>query len=319
LAAYSIDFCWTWKNRDSNEDPSNEFELKLIGKGAFGKCYKATHKATEFVLCIKILIGELESNKSIRKEIGILKKCRHANIVSYYGTCEWHGNTWILMEYCGSGSLQQILTHIFNQSKTGFSEPVVVYFLKSILEGLSYLHDTGVIHRDIKPENILITLQGDVKIADFGASADIDFKTLESSIEKGSLIWETVAGSMAFMSPEVLDPDASYGHRADIWSLGMTSIFLADGKHLFSGYSLVQMVAKLSGTGYVGSVADKTKWSKDFLEFIDLCLQRDYSKRPTAAQLLQTNFMKPPVAELKPKFVTVLEEYLKAVEAQKKD
>lgn len=104
----------------------------------------------------------------IQQEIIMMRDCRHPNIIAYFGSYLRRGKLWICMEYCGGGSLQDIY-----QVTGPLTEQQIAYMCKETLHGLEYLHSKNKMHRDIKGANILLTEGGDVKLADFGVSAQI--------------------------------------------------------------------------------------------------------------------------------------------------
>lgn len=161
---------------------------------AFGEVFKAVHRETHFAMAAK-LIPIKSGLEEIQKEIEILRKCKSSYIVNYFGTCTTSTHLWvtfynkipitfykILMDYCAGGSIRAVIETL---DKT-LTEEQVAYVCKCTLQGLVDLHGMNIIHRDVKAANILLTLDGKVKIADFGVSEQLDAKVKESI---GTPLW----------------------------------------------------------------------------------------------------------------------------------
>lgn len=158
------------------------------------------------------------SNKrdGILREVDILRKLSHPNIVAYLGCYQQtDGSLWVLMDFCAGGAVYDII----KKKQSGLQEKQVAAISLPVLHGLAYLHDRGVIHRDLKAANILLTSEGFPKIADFGVSAQLGVEAVKA---------HSVVGTPMWMSPEVLE-GGEYDDRADIWSLGITTIEMAEG------------------------------------------------------------------------------------------
>jgi len=275
-----VDRDYNWTGIEG-EEAYLQFEPgQTLGKGAFGTVFKATHRASGVTLAIKTCPNLGHHKESIKKEIEILKKCSHPNIVRYFGCCEkgkeHRREFWILMDFCGLGSLADMLPKLPEQH---FNERLLGAILASSLNGLIYLHVFGVVHRDIKAANIMVTEQGDVKLADFGVSA------LKDPAEKHS----TVTGTPLWMSPEVLKGEP-YDNRADIWSLGITAIELAEGEPPNHNLSLLEALKSISD-GNPPKLQDEKLWSKEFIDFVKICLVKIPTDRPTAEGLAKHAFV----------------------------
>ncbi|XP_051063179.1 mitogen-activated protein kinase kinase kinase kinase 1 isoform X2 [Phodopus roborovskii] len=153
-----------------NKDPREHYDLlQRLGGGTYGEVFKARDKVSKDLVALKMVKMEPDDDVStLQKEILMLKTCRHANIVAYHGSYLWLQKLWICMEFCGAGSLQDIY-----QVTGSLSELQISYVCREVLQGLAYLHSQKKIHRDIKGANILINDSGEVKLADFGISAQI--------------------------------------------------------------------------------------------------------------------------------------------------
>ncbi|XP_013871355.1 mitogen-activated protein kinase kinase kinase kinase 5 isoform X4 [Austrofundulus limnaeus] len=216
----------------------------------------------------------------IQQEIVIVKSCKHPNIVAYYSSYIRANKLWICMEFCGGGSLQDIY-HV-----TGpLSEPQIAYVCREMLQGLDYLHAQKKIHRDIKGANILLNDQGEVKLADFGISAQITATLARRMSFIGTPYW---------MAPEVaaVEIKGGYNELCDIWSVGITAIELAELQPPMFDVHPLRVLFLMSKSGYQPpKLRDKSKWSSNFYNFVKAMLVRNPKKRPSASKLLSNVFV----------------------------
>lgn len=275
----------------SLKDPAGIFDLiEVVGNGTYGQVYKGRHTKTAQLAAIKVMDVTEEEEEEIKLEINVLKKfSHHRNIATYYGAFIKKGSgrnendqLWLVMEFCGAGSV----TDLVKSSKNNFlKEEWIAYICREILRGLAHLHLNKVIHRDIKGQNVLLTDNADVKLVDFGVSAQLD-RTIGRR--------NTFIGTPYWMAPEVIacdeNPDATYDNRSDLWSLGITAIEMGEGQpplcdmHPMRALFLIPRNAppKLKSK----------KWSKKFHSFVDQCLIKDYQTRPNTEQLLKHPFIR---------------------------
>ena len=177
---------------DCHTDPTKLYELLTCeGKGSFGAVYKALRRSDATIVAVKVIqVSSSDEVDSIHGEITMLRECNHANITQYTGAYLCSQTLWIVMEYCGGGSISDILKHF------ALKESDIALVAREVMKGLVYLHSREQlkIHRDIKGANILLTDKGEVKLADFGVS-----KQLQETIAKAN----TFVGTPYWMAPEV--------------------------------------------------------------------------------------------------------------------
>uniref|UniRef100_A0A9J8AGQ5 non-specific serine/threonine protein kinase n=1 Tax=Cyprinus carpio carpio TaxID=630221 RepID=A0A9J8AGQ5_CYPCA len=207
-------------------DPAGIFELvEVVGNGTYGQVYKGRHVKTGQLAAIKVMDVTEEEEEEIKAEINMLKKySHHRNIATYYGAFvkkspPGHDDQlWLVMEFCGAGSVTDLVK---NTKGSSLKEDWIAYICREILRGLSHLHAHKVIHRDIKGQNVLLTENAEVKLVDFGVSAQLD-RTVGRR--------NTFIGTPYWMAPEVIacdeNPDSTYDYRSDNWSKKWSKKFI---------------------------------------------------------------------------------------------
>lgn len=264
-------------------DPEVVFELqKKEGAGAFGRVFRACYRSDPLRLAaLKVIPVALEAGQrgedveSVRREIEFLRACDHPNVVAFYGAYYKDSALWVAMEHCGGGSVGDV-----SRSRR-LSEPEIAAIMRGALRGLAYLHSKKKIHRDIKGGNILLTASGQVKIADFGVSAQLR----DTMSRRGTFV-----GTPYWMSPEMIQ-DSDYDYKADIWSLGITALELADQKPpLFDEHPMRVLIQIPRNPP--PQLATPSAWSPLFAQFLSFCLQKDPVERPTALECLDHAFVR---------------------------
>uniref|UniRef100_G3RUC7 Mitogen-activated protein kinase kinase kinase kinase n=1 Tax=Gorilla gorilla gorilla TaxID=9595 RepID=G3RUC7_GORGO len=265
-------------------DPRDHYDLlQRLGGGTYGEVFKARDKVSGDLVALKMVKMEPDDDVStLQKEILILKTCRHANIVAYHGSYLWLQKLWICMEFCGAGSLQDIY-----QVTGSLSELQISYVCREVLQGLAYLHSQKKIHRDIKGANILINDAGEVRLADFGISAQIG-ATLARRL--------SFIGTPYWMAPEVaaVALKGGYNELCDIWSLGITAIELAELQPPLFDVHPLRVLFLMTKSGYQPPrLKEKGKWSAAFHNFIKVTLTKSPKKRPSATKMLSVTLPSP--------------------------
>ena len=201
--------------------PEERFEkLELLGRGSYGSVFKCLDTVSKRKVAVKVLpIDEDEGLDDLVRELEILK--RHSTnvfISRYYNSfvVSEKQEVWVSMELCVSSVLDLMLA-----ANATLIESTAKIICGSVLLGLEYLHKYGIIHRDVKCGNILLNDKGQVKLADFGVSA-----TLDDTMSRKR---QTRIGTPLWMAPEVIKAE-EYDAKADIWSLGITTLEMAEGK-----------------------------------------------------------------------------------------
>ncbi|KAM4606119.1 TRAF2 and NCK interacting kinase b isoform 3-T3 [Polymixia lowei] len=271
-------------------DPAGIFELvELVGNGTYGQVYKGRHVKTGQLAAIKVMDVTGDEEEEIKAEINMLKKySHHRNIATYYGAFIKKNppgiddQLWLVMEFCGAGSVTDLIK---NTKGNSLKEEWTAYICREILRGLTHLHQHKVIHRDIKGQNVLLTENAEVKLVDFGVSAQLD-RTVGRR--------NTFIGTPYWMAPEVIacdeNPDATYDFKSDLWSLGITAIEMAEGAPPLCDMHPMRALFLIPRNP--APRLKSKKWSKKFQSFIESCLVKSHSQRPSTEQLLKHPFIR---------------------------
>ncbi|KAF8702061.1 hypothetical protein HU200_033406 [Digitaria exilis] len=258
----------------------------LIGSGAFGQVYLGMDLDSGELLAVKqVLIGSSNATREkaqahvmeLEDEVKMLKNLSHPNIVRYIGTVREENTLNILLEFVPGGSIQSLLGRLGS-----FPEAVIRKYTRQLLQGLVYLHRNGIIHRDIKGANILVDNKGGIKLADFGASKQVE-KLATATAAK------TMKGTPYWMAPEVI-VGSGYNCSADIWSVGCTVIEMATGKPPWSHeYQEVSLLYYVGTTKSHPPIPEHL--SPEAKDFLLKCLQKEPEMRSAASDLLQHPFV----------------------------
>ncbi|XP_010551374.1 PREDICTED: serine/threonine-protein kinase dst1 [Tarenaya hassleriana] len=263
----------------TKEDPTTKYELlHELGKGSYGAVYKARDLKTSELVAVKVISlteGE-EGYEEIRGEIEMLQQCNHPNVVRYLGSYQGEDYLWIVMEYCGGGSVADLM----NVTEEPLDENQIAYICREALKGLAYLHSIFKVHRDIKGGNILLTEQGEVKLGDFGVAAQLT-RTMSKR--------NTFIGTPHWMAPEVIQ-ESRYDGKVDVWALGVSAIEMAEGLPPRSTVHPMRVLFMIS-IEPAPMLEDKENWSLVFHDFVAKCLTKEPRLRPTAAEILKHKFI----------------------------
>ncbi|KAF4555811.1 Serine/threonine-protein kinase nak1-like protein [Elsinoe fawcettii] len=272
-------------SRAGTSAPPYDF-LELIGKGSFGRVYKAKHRATREVVAVKIIdVDELdyklennlkdEAIEDFIKEVNTLKQVKDSNarnINHIREAFDLHSQLWIVSDYCSGGSVHTLMKP---SGEPGLEEEFIIPIARELAIALKHVHEAGVIHRDIKCGNVLVSEDGNLQLCDFGVAA-----VIENDVSKRS----TIIGTPYWMAPEMhADLEQGYGQEIDCWAYGCTIFEMATGMPPYHNFhpsylrSVLKSVPRLEGDKYSDAL-------KDFVAF---CLQERPEDRPKAAQIVE--------------------------------
>ena len=275
---------------------------QFVGGGTFGSVYAAINLDSGFPMAVKEirlqdpqLIPTIAGQ--IKDEMAVLEVLDHPNVVSYFGIEVHRDKVYIFMEYCSGGSLAGLLEHGRIEDET-----VIQVYALQMLEGLAYLHESGIVHRDIKPENILLDHNGVIKYVDFGAAKILarQGKTLAPvpavALGTGSDALhapvitkpKSMTGTPMYMSPEVIKGSSEGRQGAiDVWSLGCVVLEMATGRRPWASLDNEWAIMYNIAQGHPPQLPSKDQLSAPGMDFLKRCFDRDPTKRSSAAELLQ--------------------------------
>lgn len=251
----------------------------ILGNGRLGNVVRAMDVHTGEMFAVKRLFYEITSDsqrsfiESLEKEVQILQKLAHPNIVKFLGSESIADSLFLYLEYLPGKSLAALISGL-----GPLPENLVKLYLKDILTGLKYLHERGVVHRDLKGANLLLDEEGRVHLADFGCSTQLDASCSHSDV------LTSLKGSLPWMAPEVIQ-QAGYGRKADIWSVGCVAIELLSGKTPWQDFeNQLQAIVRIGLSADLPDIP--TGVSPGASDFIFQCIQRNPKQRPSARELL---------------------------------
>lgn len=269
-------------NNNNNHTGINFSELERrdrVGSGSGGTVYKVIHRLSGRLFALKVIYGHHEDSvrRQICREIEILRDVDNPNVVKCHDMFDHNGEIQVLLEYMDGGSLEG--THIPHEQNLSD-------LARQILRGLAYLHGRKIVHRDIKPSNLLINARKQVKIADFGVS-----RILAQTMDPCN----SSVGTIAYMSPERINTDLNQGqydgYAGDIWSLGVSILEFYLGRFPFSVSRQGDWASLMCAICMSQPPEAPATASREFRDFIACCLQREPSRRWTAARLLRHPFI----------------------------
>jgi len=246
---------------------------KELGRGGFSIVYEGINKDTQEKFAIKAI----DKNQSVEldilnREIDIMKRLKHKNIIQLYDVYNEEENLYLVIELVTGGEL---FDHIIDRGN--YSERDAANIIKQVLEAIEFMHKNGVAHRDLKPENILLTGPNNdiVKVSDFGLSKDFSKDMLRSAV-----------GTPDYVAPEVLGGTV-YDNSVDIWSIGVITYVLLCGFPPFFGSTDQEIFAKILKVDYDFPSPDWDNISEDAKMFIEAVLASNFRERPSAEQCLE--------------------------------
>ncbi|KAJ3271847.1 Serine/threonine-protein kinase 3 [Terramyces sp. JEL0728] len=261
---------------EKNQDPYQVFELlEKFGSGSYGTVYKALHKSSGRICAVKQIPVENDLNDTIR-EITIMTGFESQYLVHFYASYLTDEALWIVMELCEAGSVSDVMTIC----DTCLSEEMISLICYDVLNGLNYLHEKRKIHRDIKAANILLNYRGDAKLGDFGVTGQLADHAAKRVTFVGTPFW---------MAPEVIQ-EIGHGYKADIWSLGITCIEMAEGRPPYHDLHPFKAIFFIPSNP-PPTFSDPEHFSPEFNDFVKCCLQKNPNDRLSAIELLKHPFI----------------------------
>nr|CDS22752.1 STE20 serine:threonine protein kinase [Echinococcus granulosus] len=264
-------------------DPSNSWKnIAELGDGAFGKVYKASKVKTGQVAALKSVdFSSDEEMEDLMVEIDILHECKHPNILQLHEAYVFDKKIWMYLEFCGGGAVDSIMKALDKP----LTEPQIRFISHEVISGLAFLHKHLIIHRDLKAGNILITLNNEVRLADFGVSA-----RMASENQKRT----TFIGTPYWMAPEVIAcetfKDNPYDMAADVWSFGITLIEFAEMLPPYNDLNPTRVLLKITRSDPPTFSRPKA-WSPSLNNLLQRCLQKNPGQRPSMDDLKSDPFV----------------------------
>ncbi|OAA67598.1 serine/threonine protein kinase [Cordyceps fumosorosea ARSEF 2679] len=275
-------------NKSGKEIPQYQLS-ELIGKGSFGRVYKAKSLASGRLVAVKIIDIEesdtvnpklADTYSDLLKEINALQRLSDSgarNINHVLEALPVGQSMWMVTEYCAGGSVATLMRPT---APGGLQEKWIIPILREVAEAIHWVHSQGIIHRDLKCANVLITEVGDVQLCDFGVAG-----VIETKFDKRT----TFIGTPHWMAPELFDEQASYGTEVDIWAFGSMMYEIASG--LPPNVAFGMDFSKLGTHLKQHSPRLEGEYSTGLKDLVAYCLQHDSSKRPTIEQIQRHRYI----------------------------
>lgn len=245
---------------------------RKIGEGAGGVVYEGRdNKGKKWA----IKIADISELDNIKTEIAIQKMSEHENIVFYKETFCFGNEIWMIIELMSGGALVDLV-----DTGVSWREPEIAYVCREMVKGLAFMHRQHRLHRDIKSDNVLVSLKGEVKLADFGFAVGL---TAENSKRK------SIVGTPYWMAPELIR-GLSYDAKVDVWSTGITAIEMAEGQPPYINEQPLRALLLIT-VNPPPTLKETNRWSNEYNHFLKACLTSDPSKRAAMEQLLLHPFM----------------------------
>ncbi|XP_056624793.1 serine/threonine-protein kinase PAK 6 [Triplophysa dalaica] len=257
-------------------DPRSYLEnFVKIGEGSTGVVCIAREKHSGRVVAVKMMdLRRQQRRELLFNEVVIMRDYQHRNVVEMFKSALVEEELWVIMEYLQGGALTNIV------SETRLSEEQIATVCEAVLQALAYLHSQGVIHRDIKSDSILLSLDGRIKLSDFGFCAQIS-----KDIPKR----KSLVGTPYWMAPEVISK-SPYGTEVDVWSLGIMVVEMVDGEPPYFSETPVAAMKRLRDE-LAPTVRNLHQVSPVLKDFLDRMLTRDPMERASATDLLEHPFL----------------------------
>uniref|UniRef100_A0A6U2F592 mitogen-activated protein kinase kinase n=1 Tax=Hemiselmis andersenii TaxID=464988 RepID=A0A6U2F592_HEMAN len=273
--------------------PADFQNMEKIGAGSSGYVRKARWKKRDTIVAIKVInVFETEKRKQMMQEVLMMCDMGHCDaLIKFEGAFYHEGTIQVVLEYMTAGSLEDLI----ELSGAGIPETILAYMTEQIVEGMAFMHKENQVHRDFKPCNVLVHHNGRVKISDFGVSAELDNSMVKCT---------TFVGTFLYMSPERFGSEP-YSFPSDIWSLGLTLMQCATGEYPYlrnSGkayWELMEAIVQKEAPRL-----PENKYSEGLERMLEMCLQKDFTLRPKAEKLKNSDFIvshcatTPPAARL---------------------
>jgi len=257
----------------SVDDPNSIYvNLVPIGEGTFGEVFSGVDIRTLDQVAVKKMSLENNFEEDLIAEIHTMKSLKHENIVQLKDAYGWDDSIWLVMEYMEGGCLTDIIEFI------KLKETHIAYFLKESLKAITYIHNLHRIHRDIKSDNILLDMEGNVKLADFGYTVQLTESRKKRQTSIGTPYWE---------APEVITGD-QYDNKVDVWSCGIMSLEMVNGEPPYMDFPPIMALRLILIDGIPTLEGD---WSDDFKSFLNSCLQIKARNRSSSFDLINHIFL----------------------------